>query len=298
VSVPTSPAALFLVCTAIWGSTWLAITWQLGVVAPEVSVVYRFALASALIGAGCVATGRSLRFPFADHVRFAAWGAMFFGVNYVAVYYAERDVTSGIVAVVFAAIVVASAGGMRMFYGTPITARMVVAAALGLGGVVLLFLPELGTSTTGARAAIGIAWAFVSMLLATAGNLVAVSGPMKRLPIFPITAWGMFYGALSAALVAVLVGARWTFDARWPYVASLAYLAVFGSVFAFGAYLTLLKEVGAGPASWVGVSTPVVAMLLSTAFEGYRWTTIAVVGVVLAVVGNILALRPPREGGS
>ena len=105
-------------------------------------------------------------------------------------------------------------------------------------------------------------------------------------------------GDMLKGTVAVLVGARWTFDARWPYVASLAYLAVFGSVFAFGAYLTLLKAVGAGPASWVGVSTPVVAMLLSTAFEGYRWTTAAVVGVVLAVVGNILALRPPRSDRS
>lgn len=287
----TGPIALFVVCTAIWGSTWLAITWQLGVVAPEVSVVYRFSIAAALIAAGCLASGRSLRFPLADHVRFAGWGVMFFGVNYVAVYYAERYVTSGIVAVVFAAIVVASAVGMRVFYGTPYTPRMATAAVLGVGGVVLLFLPEMGSTTGGTNPALGVLWAFVSMLLATGGTLVAVSAPMKRLPIFPVTAWGMAYGAASAAIVAVVNGAPWTFDPRLPYMATLAYLAVFGSVVAFGAYLTLLQQVGAGPASWTGVSTPVIAMLLSTMFEGYRWTWPAVLGVALAVAGNVLALR-------
>jgi len=105
----------------------------------------------------------------------------------------------------------------------------------------------------------------------------------------------MLYGAAVAALFALAQGASWTFDARVPYVASLLYLAVFGSIFAFGAYLTLLKLVGAGPASYVGVSTPVIAMLLSTLFEGYRWSWPAVLGVGLAIMGNVLALRAPKR---
>ena len=101
-----SPAANFAIATAIWGSTWLAITWQLGVVPPEVSVVYRFTLAGLLIAASCRMTGRSLAFSRRDHLWLAAWGATFFGLNYVAVYYAEQQVSSGLVAVVFATIAV------------------------------------------------------------------------------------------------------------------------------------------------------------------------------------------------
>jgi drug/metabolite transporter (DMT)-like permease len=101
----------------------------------------------------------------------------------------------------------------------------------------------------------------------------------------------MLYGAGVAAIFALVSGARWTFDPGAPYVLSLVYLAVLGSIVAFGAYLTLLKHVGAGPASYVGVSTPVIAMLLSTFFEGYRWTWVGVLGVALAIAGNVLALR-------
>lgn len=282
---------LFAACVAIWGSTWLAITWQLGQVSPTVSVVYRFALAGALLGAWCAATGRRMRFPAVEHARLAAWGAMMFGINYVAVYYAEAHVSSGLVAVVFSTIVFMSPIGMRLAFGTPITARMLAAATLGVGGVALLFLPELDAARHGGSAALGILYALVATAIATGGNVFAVRNYAAGLPVLPTTAWGMLYGAAVAAVVALAQGAAWTFDPRLPYVLSLAYLAVFGSVVAFGAYLTLLKRVGAGPASFVGVSTPVIALLLSTLVEGYQWTPVAALGVVLAVVGNVMALR-------
>jgi drug/metabolite transporter (DMT)-like permease len=288
-------ATLFAICTAIWGSTWLAITFQLGVVPPEVSVVYRFTLAAVLLAAGCVATKRSIAFPPRVHAWLAFWGAMMFGLNYVAVYFAEAHVSSGLVAVVFATIVFMSPIGMRIFYGTPLTARMLVAATLGVAGVALLFLPEIRSAREGGSAAMGIAWALVGTVIATGGNLVAVRNHAKELPVFPTTAWGMLYGAAVAAVVALAQGSSWTFDARAPYVLSLLYLAVFGSIFAFGAYLTLLKLVGAWPSAYVGVSTPVIAMLLSTYFEGYRWTGPAVLGVLLAIAGNVMALRAPRR---
>jgi len=287
--------ALFAIPTAVWGSTWLAITWQLGVVPPEVSVVYRFTLAGLLIAAWCAGTGRPLAFSRTDHLWLAAWGTTFFGLNYVGVYYAESYVSSGLVAVVFATIVFMSAIGMRLVFGTPLTARMLLAATLGVTGVALLFLPELRTARDGSSTSLGIAWALAATALATAGNIIAVRNQRNGLPLFPMTAWGMLYGAGVAAVFAVANGARWTFDPGAPYVLSLLYLAVFGSIVAFGAYLTLLKLVGAGPASYVGVSTPVIAMLLSTIFEGYRWTWPAVLGVALAIAGNVLALRKARQ---
>jgi drug/metabolite transporter (DMT)-like permease len=284
-------AALFLIATVIWGSTWLAITWQLGSVAPEVSVAYRFALGGAILALWCRGTGRTLRFPLREHRHLAVFGATLFGLNYVGVYWAERYVASGLVAVVFSTIVFMSPVGMRLAFGTPLTVRTFVAAAFGVGGVALLFLPELDAARHGGSAALGVLFALGATAIATAGNLVAVRNHDAGLPTFPATAWGMLYGALTAALTAAVSGARWSFEATFGYVASLVYLSVLGSVVAFGAYLTLLKRIGAGPSSFVGVATPVIALLLSTLFEGYRWTWPAALGVVLAGFGNWLALR-------
>ena len=284
-------AALFLTATVIWGSTWLGITYQLGVVPPEVSVVYRFALAAACLALWCRARGMPLAFRRVDHAYLVAMGATMFGLNYVCVYWAERFVPSGLVAVVFSTIVFMAPVGMRLAFGTPLTLRTLVAAALGVTGVALLFLPELDAARHGGRAAMGVGLGLLGTALATCGNVVAVRNHNAGLPTLPVTAWGMAYGALTAAVVATITGVTWTFDPRAAYVISLLYLAAFGSVAAFGAYLTLLSRVGAGPASFVGVATPVIALLLSTLVEGYRWTPVAALGVVLAVIGNVIALR-------
>jgi drug/metabolite transporter (DMT)-like permease len=283
---------LFLICTAIWGSTWLAITYQLGDVEPELSVAYRFGLAAIVLFAWCVATGRSLRFSAREHGYLAALGVMFMGLNYIGIYWSERFVTSGLVAVLFSTIVFMNPVGMRLAFGTPVTARTLIAATLGVGGVALLFLPELDQATQGGAAGYGVALALGATAIACGGNLIAIRNHNAGIPTLPGTAWGMAYGAMSAALVAIVRGVPWTFDTGAAYLLSLAYLSLFGSIIAFGAYLTLLKRVGGGPAAFVGVATPVIALALSTLFEGYRWTWVAALGVVLAVAGNWLALRP------
>jgi drug/metabolite transporter (DMT)-like permease len=283
---------LFMICTAIWGSTWLAITYQLGGVEPELSVAYRFGLAAIVLFAWCAATGRSLRFSAREHGYLAALGVMLMGLNYIGIYWSERFVTSGLVAVLFSTIVFMNPLGMRLAFGTPVTARILIAATLGVGGVALLFLPELDQATQGGAAGYGVALALGATLIACGGNLIAIRNHNAGIPTFPGTAWGMAYGALCAAVVAIVRGVPWTFDTGAAYLLSLAYLSVFGSIIAFGAYLTLLKRVGGGPAAFVGVATPVIALALSTVFEGYRWTWVAALGVVLAVAGNWLALRP------
>jgi len=287
-----SPPLLFAISTLIWGSTWLAIKFQLGSVAPEASVAYRFAIAALLLGAWCVATGRSLRFDRTQHAFIALQGALLFGFNYVAVYWAERYATSGLLAVLFSTIVFMNPVGARWLFGSPLTLRTLVAAVLGVAGVALMFVPELGHAARSREAALGIALGLGATVIATAGNLAAIRNQRAGIPILTSTAWGMVYGALASAFIAVATGVSWTFDARASYLLSLAYLVVFGSVVAFASYLTLLKMVGVAPAAYVGVATPVVAMTLSTLFEGYRWTPLAAFGVVLAVAGNWFALRP------
>jgi drug/metabolite transporter (DMT)-like permease len=287
-----SDSVLFFVPVLIWGSTWLAITLQLGVVAPEVSVTYRFALASLLLAVGCVATGRSLRFKLRDHGFLAGVGLLMICVNYILIYRAERFVASGLVAVVYSTIVFMTPIGMRVAFGTPLRPRLFVAATLAVAGVALLFLPELELAARGGgELALGVALVLAAVAACAAGNLIAVRNHNAGIPTITGTVWTLAYGTLFAAIVTIAGGSPWTFDARPAYVLSLAYLAVFGSVVAFVTYFALLKRVGAGPSSYIAVATPVIAMLLSTVFEGYRWTGTAVVGVVLAVLGNSLALR-------
>jgi drug/metabolite transporter (DMT)-like permease len=281
---------LFLAPSAIWGSTWLAIKYQLTDVAPEVSVAYRFALAAALLAAWCLSTRRSLRFSRAQHAYLVAVGATMFGFNYIGVYWAERYVTSGLVAVLFSTIVFLNPIGMRMFFGTPLTMRTFIAATAGVAGVALLFLPELTQARSGGAAAYGVAFGLGATIVASGGNLIAQRNQRAGIPILAGNAWGMAYGAAVAGLAALWQGVTWTFDMSISYLVSLAYLSLFGSVIAFGAYLTLLKRIGAAHAAYTAVATPVIALLLSTLFEGYRWTWISAMGIVLAIAGNALAL--------
>jgi drug/metabolite transporter (DMT)-like permease len=286
-----SVPALFAIPTLIWGSTWLGITFQLGVVAPEVSVAYRFALASVLLALWCGATGRKLAFSRRNHVFLMVQGVLMFGANYVAIYQAERFLTSGLVAVLFSTIVFMNPIGMRIAFGDRIALRTMFAGALGVGGIVLLFLPELAGAQRGTNVAVGIAFGLGGTLLASVGNLLAVRNHRANVGVLEGTVWGMAWGAATAALIALAAGTRWSFDPRPAYWLSLAYLAVFGSVVAFGAYFTLIRKVGVGLAGYTGVATPVIAVLLSTLFEGFAWTPTAVLGVALAALGNSIALR-------
>jgi drug/metabolite transporter (DMT)-like permease len=284
------PTALFSIATLIWGSTWLAITFQLGVVSPEASVVYRFALAAALLAVWCSTTGQTLRFSPKQHLWLAAQGTFLFGLNYLCVYWAERYVASGLVAVLFSLIVFFNLIGVRLFFATRINRRTLVGATLGVSGVVLLFWRDLGVGH--GDALVGILFAAVGTLLASGGNLLAVRNQRHGVPVLPGVAWGMGYGALVIALVAQIDGASWGFEATPRYVWSLLYLSVFGSIVAFGTYLTLLGRIGAARAGYVGVAVPMVALLLSTVFEHYEWTLPALVGAALCVAGNVLVLLP------
>src|SRR5690348_12317202 len=175
-------AGLFAVVSAIWGSTWLAIRYQLTDVADEVSVAYRFALAAAVLAVWCLVTGRSLRFSRRDHAYLAAVGVTLFGLNYVGVYWAERLVTSGLVAVLFSTIVFLNPIGMRLFFGAPLTVRTFVAATLGVAGVALLFLPELTQAGGGWAAASGIAIGLGATVIASGGNLIAQRNQRAGIP--------------------------------------------------------------------------------------------------------------------
>jgi drug/metabolite transporter (DMT)-like permease len=297
---PPDPAArpqrlptlvLFLVPTAIWGTTWLVIKFQLGRVAPEASVAWRFALASALLLAWCAL--RRLRLPrgWRHHLGLLALGVLLFGLNYVLTYRAEIALTSGLVAVLFATMVFWNLLGARLAFGTPAPGGVVLGAAIGLGGLLLLFWPELTGLRADAALLAGVGYAVAGTLVASAGNLVSQRVFAGGAPVVPGTGVAMGYAALLLIGWCLATGVPLGFDARPAYLLSLAYLSVFGSVVAFVTYLTLLQRIGAGRAGYTTAVIPAVAMVASTLFEDYRWSASAAAGLGLVLGGTALVLR-------
>lgn len=286
---------LFLLPSAIWGTTWLVIKHQLGRVAPEVSVTWRFGLAALLLLGWCVLRGAWLRYPLRDHLAFALLGALQFGFNYVLVYLSEQRLTSGLVAVLFVLQVLWNLLGARLLFGAREGGAVAGGAALGMVGVALLFLPELAGVRAAPGVVAGIGFALAGTLVASAGSLWSQHLYGRGVEVVPSTAWGMLYAALGVGASCLVRGIPFSFDPSPPYVASLLYLAVLGSVVAFVAYLTLLRRIGAGRSGYVSAVIPVLAMVTSTLFEGYRWSALALAGMVLVVAGNVLVLRGRRD---
>jgi drug/metabolite transporter (DMT)-like permease len=286
-----SSLGLYTAAVLIWGSTWLVIKFQLGDVSPTVSVAWRFALAALMLLAYAAFRRRPLGFSTRAHLWIALQGVLMFGLNYVGVYLSEQYLTSGLVAVVFSVVVFMNAVGMRLFFSRPLRPATIIAAVVGVAGVTLVFWPEMQRFSSSREQLYGLELALGATALASLGNMVATRIHRQQLPVMQVNGWSMLYGAASVAVVAYATGQRFAFDVSWPYIASLIYLSLFGSVLAFGAYLTLMRRIGADRASYTAVAIPVVALLLSAAFEHLRWHLETFAGIALCLAGNGLMLR-------
>jgi len=282
---------LFVACVAIWGSTWLAITFQLGSVAPEASVAWRFLLASTLLFAYCLVRRLSLRYTLREHAGIALQGILMFSASYIAVYYAEQNVVSGLVAVGYSASPLLGMLGMRLLFRTPMTHAVIAGSILGIAGVVLVFWPEFGLLRGDRRTAVGAAFTAAAVVLSTLGSMAAHRNQEGRIPLWQGMAWAMFYGALFSLAVALAAGKPIAFSWTAPYLLSLAYLAVFGSIVAFAGYLTLIRRMGVARSGYIGVMVPIVALAVSAAFEGFRWHALTGIGIAVSVAGNVVVLR-------
>jgi drug/metabolite transporter (DMT)-like permease len=289
--MPLSNLQLFLTCVLIWGSTWIVITFQLGDVAPEMSVGYRFLLASAVLFAFCKWRGMSLRFKPAQHIDLFFFGAAMFCVSYILVYYSETYIVSGMVAVGYSASPMIAMLMSRFFFGTPITLPVLLGATLGIAGIVCVFWPEFGKLSASRNAELGAVLTMLSVLASSIGSMVAMRTQRRGYPTWTSMAWGMFYGGVLALIIGAGMGKPFNFGSGWGYPLSLAYLALLGSIITFGCYLTLMERIGAAPASYIGVMVPVVALGVSYFFEKFDWTWLTTFGVALSVLGNIAMLR-------
>jgi drug/metabolite transporter (DMT)-like permease len=282
---------LFLACIAIWGSTWIAITFQLGRVAPEASVFYRFLLASVLLFAYCFARRLPLRYTAREYAWIALMGVLMFSVSYIFVYYAEAHVVSGLVAVGYSASPLLGMLGMRLFFGTPMTPRVMLGSLLGIAGITLVFWPEFAHFRSDGDTGLGALFTALAVLVSTLGSMVAHRNQQANLPLWQTMAWGMLFGALFSLAVALGRGQSLAAEATPQYLLSLAYLSVLGSIIAFAGFLTLIKRIGAARAGYIGVMVPIVALMVSAAFEGFRWHPLTWIGIAVSVAGNVIVLR-------
>ncbi len=285
---------LYLLTVAIWGTTWIAIKFQLGVVAAPVSIAYRFWIAAAVLFLFLLATRRPVWPPRQAWRYLLAQGIALFCCNFLCFYYASQWVSSGLVAVVFSTAPIWNAINGRIFMQRPIRAQVVGGALLGLGGIALLFMPQMRGHWNDSDMLLGLGLALTGTLCFSAGNLL--SSRMQSLGLTPwlTNTWAMLIGSTILGVGALALGMPFTFEPTILYAGSLLYLAIPGSVIGFTAYLLLVGRIGPDRAAYSTVLFPVVALTLSTLFEGYQWTALAGAGLLLVLGGNVMAFLPAR----
>jgi drug/metabolite transporter (DMT)-like permease len=287
--------ALFILISLIWGSTFYAITFQLGEVAKEWSLFYRFLIATILLFLFAHFTKRRLKFELDDHKIFIGLGIFIFSLNYYLTYWGTEYLTSGLVAVVFSSITLMNILNAAWILKRPFEPLVLAASLVGMFGVLLLFLPEIERFNLKDESVFGLGIMLIAVYSASLGNTIAATKKAKALPVIPTNAWGMFYGTVFLAAFAIFTGKPIGFEVTFSYIASLSYLAVIGTVVAFTSYLVLIDNIGPERAGFFSIVTPVVALTLSTLFENYHWTTEGIVGMVLALSGNYFVLKKKQE---
>jgi len=284
-------ALLYVVTVLIWGSSWLAIKYQLGSVDPMVSVAYRFMLASALSWLYCRFSGRLMRYSLRDHGFMFLQGASLFALNYWLFYLSELTLTSGLAAVIFSTIVVMNMMNGVLFLKNRLELRVVLGAGIGLFGIIVVFWPEVTDFESGSENLFAVSLAVLATLLASLGNIASARNQRKGIPVVQANTFGMTYGALLMLVLSWATGREFTFEVTLPYVSSLVFLSVFASIIAFWSYLTLLGRVGVERAAYATLFFPLVALGFSTVFEDYQWTASAGIGILLILAGNLLILK-------
>lgn len=285
---------LYSLVVLIWGTTWIALKWQLGVVAIPLSIAYRFGLA-ALILFAWLAWRRRLQPP---RGRAALWvlgqGLCLFCCNFVCFLQASQTLASGLVAVVFSSATLWNALLARLIHGRVLAPRVLAGGLLGLSGLLALFWPEIGRASTASLT--GLAWALAGTLCFSTGNLLSAALQGQGLAPAQTNAWGMLVGMLVLVSYCLLAGVPFSYEPGWRYSAALLYLAIPGSVIGFTAYLTLVGRLGPERAAYATVLFPLVALNVSAWAEGYAWSAPALLGLALVMAGNVLvfARQPSR----
>ena len=286
----------FVIFTAVWGSTWIVIRDQIGSVPPQWSVAYRFVLAAIAMALVAKWKGQSLKMDRGGLIAALVIGVTQFSLNFNSVYMAERFITSGVVATVFALLLIPNSLLAWAFLGQKPNARFLWAGLVAVAGVALLFIHELRISPLSGRdIGIGLAFTLAGLLGASSANVYQAGEEARRHPLLALLAWSMAIGAVIDICLAFAVAGPPVIEARLGYWAGVIYLALFGSVLCFALYFPVVRKIGPGKAAYSSVLVPVIAMSLSTVFENYQWSPLAIAGAALSLGGMLLALARRRR---
>ena len=282
----------FLACTLIWGSTWFVIVSQLGYVPAAWSIAYRFGLAGIAMFGVAASMRVRIGLPAAGHRLAMIVGLTQFTLNYVFVYAAEEHIASGLVALVSALLIVPNALLAHFFLNQSVSRRFLLGSGVAMAGIALLFAHEAGQAGVDShRILTGVLLSLGGVAAASTANVLQATRQAKALPPPSLLAWGMVYGtAIDAAWAWITTGPP-AFSTDPIYIAGLLYLAVAGSAVAFSLYFNLIRQIGPARSGYIGVLIPLIAMGLSTLFEGYRWTATAAAGATLTLAGLLVAMR-------
>ncbi|PQH29818.1 EamA family transporter [Raoultella ornithinolytica] len=288
-------AILYGLVVVIWGTTWIAIFLQQGPVSAPVSIFWRFAVASVTMLAILLATRRLRPLALRDHLFCVLQGCCVFCFNFWCFYTAAAHINTGLESVIFSMAVLFNAINGFIFFRQQPPARFWLAAALGLVGIITLFWEDLLSNGLNASLLWGIGLSALGTYGFSLGNMLSMRHQRRGLETLTTNSWAMLYGTLVMGAIALVRGDD--FPPQWTlsYMGALLYLALFGSVIAFGAYFTLVGRIGAGKAAYSTLLFPLVALTISTFYEGYVWHSNAVIGLALILVGNLVMFARPEQ---
>lgn len=286
---------LYIVTVLAWGTSWIAITLQGGSVDSVVSVFYRFALASLLFLPALYLTGRLQKTRRSDHLWFFLQGCCLFCFNFICFYIASKYMASGLLSIVFSTAIFYNAINNRIFWGVKPSKSIYGAGVLGVIGLVLLFWQELSNASASDGLLLGIALSALGTLGFSFGNMITIRHTRNGINPFTSTGYGMTYGSLILLSIILAFEIPITWDSSPTYLYSLVYLAVFASIVAFSAYLSLINRIGANQAAYATVVFPVIALAISSVYEGYTWGAMNAAGLVLVLLGNAVAMNLIRK---
>ncbi|MGK0273070.1 MAG: drug/metabolite transporter (DMT)-like permease [Cocleimonas sp.] len=291
-------ALFYILIVFVWGTTWIAIKFQTGVVPVENSVFYRFFGAAILMFAFLLLTKRLHPIRPIDHLFCLFQGTCLFCFNFYFFYIAsDLGVESGLLSVIFSMATIFNVINNRLWHKVVPSRNTVIGAITGVLGITILFYKDFSDALTNESDSrlLGVALAIIGTYLFSSGNMLTVRHNKHKLPLATTTAWGMLYGALLMFIVNLIFVGDFSFDSDPKYLWSLAYLIVPGSIIAFAAYLSLIASIGANKTAYATVLFPIVALSISTIVEGYVFTPLAIVGLVLALIGNIIVFYKPKS---
>jgi drug/metabolite transporter (DMT)-like permease len=285
---------LYLAVVLIWGTTWIAITLQQeGSVAITVSIAYRFLISALVMMIGMLLIRRLRRISLRDHLFCILQGCCVFGFNFYCFYQAAAYINSGLESVIFSMAVLFNTINGFIFFRQRPSPNLLPAAVLGLTGIVALFWQDLMATQMAPELLKGIGLSALGTFGFSLGNMISSRHQRRGLDVLSTNTYAMTYGALLMTMVALVQGASFQIEFNTSYIGSLLYLAIFGSVIAFAAYFSLLGRIGAGAAAYSTLLFPLVALSISTVYEGYQWHLNAVIGLCLILLGNLVMFSKP-----